>query len=192
MKSGVDKKRIVRGIEESAEIISSLKSSQADIVRICRAVIKSLKAGGKILTAGNGGSAAEALHMAEELMGRFRSNRRALPAVALTADSTAITCISNDFGYDRVFQRQIEGLACRGDVVILFSTSGKGKNLTNALTAATRKGAVTVCMLGRDGGKLSGKAKYELIVKGRSTERIQEAHQVIIHLILDAIEREYS
>ena len=155
-------------------------------------VVRALRAGGKVMTAGNGGSAAEALHMAEELIGRFRGNRRSLPGVALVADTTALTCIANDFGYDAVFSRQVEGLGRHGDVLVLFSTSGNARNLLQALEAARRKRIKVVCLLGRDGGQLAGRGDHELIVKGEATERIQEAHQVVLHLLLDQVERAFS
>jgi D-sedoheptulose 7-phosphate isomerase len=154
-------------------------------------VVGALRAGAKILSAGNGGSAAEALHVAEELVGRFRGNRRALPGIALVADPTALTCIGNDFGFDRIFSRQVEALGAPGDVLILFSTSGRAVNLARALDAARARGMQILCLLGRDGGNLAGQADVEVIVPGTTTERIQEAHQVIIHLLLDAVEEAF-
>jgi D-sedoheptulose 7-phosphate isomerase len=159
---------------------------------VCRAVIGALKGEGKILTAGNGGSAAEALHMSEELVGRFRTNRRALPSVSLVADPTALTCIGNDFGFDHVFARQVEGLGRKGDVLVLFSTSGRAANLALALEAAKKAGLTSVCILGRDGGALAGRGDFEVVVEGSATERIQEAHQVIVHLVLDAVEQHFQ
>jgi len=144
------------------------------------------------LTAGNGGSAAEALHMAEELVGRFRADRRSLPGIALVADSTALTCIGNDYGYEQVFSRQVEGLGTEGDVLVLFSTSGTAGNLMPALLAARDRGMKTICVLGRCGGALGGKADHEVVVPGDATERIQEAHQVVLHLVLDAVERTFA
>ena len=159
---------------------------------VCGAVIDTLRGGAKILAAGHGGSAAEAMHFAEELVGRFRTNRVSLPSVALVADGTALTCIGNDFGFDRVFSRQIEGLGQKGDMLVLFSTSGKALSLELALEMAEARGMRTVCLLGRDGGPLAGRADAEVIVPGAATEHIQEAHQVLLHLILDAVEREYG
>lgn len=184
----VDPRRIERGIEASAALIAGLSEQVQAIGELSVAVIKALQAGGKVLTAGNGGSAAEALHMAEELVGRFRGNRRSLPSVCLAADSTTLTCIGNDFGYDYVFSRQVEGLGCPEDLLVLFSTSGNAPNLSLALSAAKDIGMASACLLGRDGGPLGGAADYELIVPGEATERIQEAHQVVLHLILDAVE----
>jgi len=179
---------IKKSIRESAELILSMAGDEPEIAKICKLVVKCLKSGGKILTAGNGGSAAEALHMSEELVGRFRSNRKSLPAVALVADPTVITCIANDFGYDHVFERQIEGLGRKGDVLVLFSTSGNAKNLTLALNQAKAMRVKTVALLGKDGGTLMGKADLQVVVRGVATERIQEAHQVLLHIILDAVE----
>ena len=182
---------IKKAISESAELILSMAVDEAEISKICEMVVKCLKSGGKIMTAGNGGSAAEALHMSEELVGRFRSNRRSLPAIALVADPTVITCIANDFGYDHVFGRQIEGLGRKDDVLVLFSTSGNAKNLMLALNEAKGLGVKTVALLGRDGGPMAGKADLQVIVRGMVTERIQEAHQVLLHIILDAVEKAF-
>ena len=169
-------------------MVAALAGQVEKLVRIADCVVGSLRGGGKILTAGNGGSAAEALHMAEELVGRFRGNRVSLPAVCLAADPTALTCIGNDFGFDRIFSRPVEGLGRPGDVLVLFSTSGRGVNLRPALDAARARGLRTVALLGRDGGPLAGAAELELIVPGASTERIQEVHQLVVHLVLDAVE----
>lgn len=188
----VDIERLRKGIRNSSETIASLSEKIDQISAINIAIIEALRSGCKVMTAGNGGSAAEALHMAEELVGRFRTNRISLPAVALVADSTALTCIGNDFGFDHIFSRQVEGLGKAGDVLVLFSTSGKAQNLKYALKAARIKDMKTVCLLGRDGGPLAGQGNYEIIIEGSETERIQEAHQVLIHLILDAIEEAFT
>ena len=192
MKEGkIDTARLKKNISDSAETVKSLLSGTDRISAVCKAVIEGLKSGGKILTAGNGGSAAEALHLAEELTGRFRTNRRALAAVALVADSTALTCIGNDFGFEHIFSRQVEALGRKGDVLVLFSTSGKSRNIILALAAAKARKVRTICILGRDGGPLAGKGDLEIIVKSNVTERIQEAHQVLVHLVLDAVEEEF-
>ena len=183
---------LCEAIRESAWTVLALTDQAAAIGDACDTVVGALRAGGKVLTAGNGGSAAEALHMAEELVGRFRADRVSLPSVSLVADPTALTCIGNDFGFDRVFSRQVEGHGREGDVLVLFSTSGAAANLRLALDAAGRRGLKTVALLGRDGGPLAGRADCEVIVPGDRTERIQEAHQVVLHLILDAVEAAYS
>lgn len=186
------KAKLIEGIEESARTVHALVEQINVLHSICRLMVTSLRNGHKVLTAGNGGSAAEAMHMAEELVGRFRGNRRSLPAVALVADGTALTCIANDYGYDQVFSRQIEGLGQAGDVLVLFSTSGSAVNLRLALEVARARKMHVVSLLGKDGGALAGKSDLEIIVKGNATERIQEAHQVLLHLILDAVESEFT
>ncbi len=175
-------------IRASADAISGLVLQASVIARIGQVLVAALRRGGKVLTAGNGGSAAEALHMSEELVGRFKGNRRSLPGISLVADPTALTCIGNDFGYDEIFRRQVEGLARKGDVLVLFSTSGRAKNLQNALEAARRKRVTTVCLLGRDGGPMAGCGDHELIVRSEETARVQEAHQVVMHVLLEAVE----
>lgn len=186
------KERIEAGLRDSADVIAGLVPMADRIAAIAGMIVDSLRAGHKVLTAGNGGSAAEALHMSEELVGRFRHNRRSLSALSLAADPTALTCIANDFGYDHVFSRQVEGLGRAGDVLVLFSTSGKAANLANALEAAAVRQLRTVALLGRDGGPLAGRADAELIVPAAATERIQEAHQVVLHLVLDAVEEAFA
>ncbi|MDD4869508.1 MAG: SIS domain-containing protein [Kiritimatiellae bacterium] len=187
----VDKVRIRKNIENSIIAITALSSRVGEIAAISSGIIAALKAGNKILVAGNGGSAAEALHFAEELTGRFKSNRVPLPAIALPADCTALTCIGNDFGFEAIFSRQVEALGRAGDVLVLFSTSGNSVNLIRALKVAERRKLRTVCFLGGNGGVMAGKGDWEIIVKHAETARIQEAHQVILHLILDAIEQAY-
>lgn len=188
----VNSDHVKEQIRRSAETVKSLETIAADILAVADLVADCLRSGGKILTAGNGGSAAEATHMAEELTGRFRGNRPSLPGISLSADGAVLTCIGNDFGFDHVFGRQVEGLGREGDTLVLFSTSGNAANLSNALAAAKAKGVKTVCLLGRDGGALAGKSDCEIIVKGNATERIQEAHQVLVHIILDAVETAYG
>ncbi len=188
----MNEKSCVEGIlRDSVRTIESLNPLAARITSIGSELVATLKAGNKIMTAGNGGSAAEALHMSEELMGRFKGNRVSLPAVALVADATALTCIGNDFGFDEVFSRQVEGLAKAGDVLVLFSTSGSAANLERALQAAHQRGVKTLCLLGRDGGSLAGKGTWELIISGIETARIQEAHQVLLHIFLEIVEQAF-
>lgn len=187
-----DNAGVKKAISDSAALIKSMITETETISEICACVVDGLKSGGKVMTAGNGGSAAEALHMAEELIGRFRGDRASLPAVALVADTTALTCIANDYGYDQVFGRQVEGLGRAGDVLVLFSTSGNAKNLEIAARAAAKRGVKTICFLGRDGGRLAGKGDFEIILDHTATERIQEAHQVLVHIVLDAVEEAFK
>ena len=184
--------KIENAIKASASAIAGLLAHTDEIVEINKIIIEALEAGNKVLTAGNGGSAAESLHMAEELVGRFRANRVSLPAVSLVSDCTALTCIGNDFGFEHIFSRQIEGLGNPGDVLVLFSTSGSAENLKLALEMAHSKDMNVVCLLGKDGGAIAGLGDYELIAPGDVTERIQEVHQLILHLILDAVEDRFS
>ncbi len=179
-------------ISESVEVLTGLDKQVAEIDALCERVVETFLRGGCIYTAGNGGSAAEALHMTEELVGRFRGDRRSLPAVCLVADPTALTCIANDYGYEEIFSRAVSGLGRPGDLLMLLSTSGNSANLVRAAAEARRKDVCVACLLGRDGGLLAGTADLEIIVNSRSTERIQEAHQLIIHIIMDAVERAFT
>jgi len=145
--------------------------------------------GGKVLTAGNGGSAAEAMHLAEELSGRYKQDRRALPGLALCADGTALTCIGNDFGFNRIFARQVEAFGKPGDLLVLFSSSGNSQNLVEAVNAARAAGMKVVSLLGRGGGIMKGLSDVEIIVPYTSGAHTQEAHQVILHFFLENVER---
>lgn len=149
---------------------------------------RALAAGNKLLTAGNGGSAADALHLAEELVGRFDKERPSLPAVCLCADPTLLTCIGNDYGFDRLFSRQIEGLGRPGDVLVVFTTSGNSPNLNLALETARARDLMTIAVLGKTGGAAKGKAHHEIIVPSDVTARIQEVHTFVLHAWLSRIE----
>ncbi len=186
-----DVKTIKQSVADSIAAVESLKACAGTIAAAGDGIVAALKAGNKVLTAGNGGSAAEALHMAEELIGRFEANRVSLPGVALCADATALTCIGNDYGFDAIFSRQVEGLGKPGDVLVLFSTSGNSRNIISALAAARKIGVKTLCLLGRDGGKLAGQATWEIIVPAKATARIQEAHQVVVHILLEIVEQAF-
>ena len=150
-----------------------------------------LKNGHKLLTAGNGGSAADALHLAEELVGRFDKDRISLPAIALCADPTLLTCIGNDYGFEHIYSRQVEGLGQPGDVLVVFSTSGKSPNIVTALDCAKKRQIKTIAVLGKDGGSAKGIADHELIVPSNVTARIQEVHTFILHSWLTLIEADY-
>ncbi len=179
-------------LQRSIAAVSALPAMMPDILAAADLMVSTLKAGGKVLTAGNGGSAAEAMHMAEELSGRYKHNRPSLPGIALTADGTAMTCIGNDFGFDEVFARQVEGIGAKGDLLVLFSTSGKARNLARALDMAREKGMRVLALLGRDGGPMHGLADVEILAPGAGTENIQEAHQVLLHLLLEAVEQTFA
>jgi len=147
------------------------------------------KAGGKLMTAGNGGSLADAMHVAEEFTGRFRNDRRPLPAIAL-ADPTHMSCVSNDYGFDHVFSRPIEALAQPGDIVLLLSTSGNSQNLILAAQAARAKKAAVIGFLGRGGGNLAPLCDIVVMAPGETSDRIQELHMMALHAIIQAVEVE--
>ncbi len=159
----------------------------AEVIKVSVQVYKNKK---KILIAGNGGSAADAQHFAAELVGRYGFDRPSLPALALTTDTSNLTAIGNDYGYDFVFSRQLEGMGQEGDLFIGISTSGNSENILNAFKSAKEKGVITVALTGRDGGKMADAADYTLIVPSDATPRIQESHLLIEHMICDAIEKE--
>lgn len=151
------------------------------------ALLASWSNGGKLLTCGNGGSAADAMHFAEELVARFQKDRRALGAMALL-DPTVLTCAGNDYGYERVFSRQVEALGRRGDVLAVFSTSGNSPNVVAAVEAAERMGLVTCAFLGKDGGQLRGRCRHELWVPATTAHRTQEAHLLLYHTLCEWID----
>ena len=175
-----DHNRVMQAV---AEQLTPLVTGAVDT--ICTA----LSAGKKILVMGNGGSAADAQHLAAEFIGRFKLERPSLPAIALTTDSSILTAIGNDYGYDAVFTRQVEGLAQTGDVVVGISTSGNSPNVLSAMKLAKEKGCITVSLLGRDGGSIKAVSDIPLIVPSSDTPRIQEAHILIIHIICDLVEK---
>jgi len=175
-------------LNASLAVLQSLAQQANLIEAIAARVYETVAQGRLLLTCGNGGSATDAQHLAEELIGRYRSNRRALPAVALTADSAALTCIANDFGYDVVFARQIEGLGKPGDLLLCFSTSGNSPNIIAALRAARDRGLGTIALLGKDGGAARELAELALVVPTTDTAHIQEAHLQVLHYVCEVVE----
>lgn len=174
-------KDLIATLQRSQSLLPSIEATGAEIRRV-------IKSGHKLLTAGNGGSAADAIHLAEELVGRFEKTRISYPAVALCADATLLTCIGNDFGFEQLFSRQVEGLGQPGDLLVIFSTSGKSANLIAALRAARAGNIKSIAVLGKDGGATKGLADYELIVPSNVTARIQEVHTFILHCWLTLLE----
>lgn len=175
-------------ISGSVAAISSLQAQVPQLAMISELICDRLADGATLYTAGNGGSAAQALHLSEELIGRYRSNRKPLRAVCLNADPTALTCIANDYGFEHVFARQCEALVRQGDVFVALSTSGNSANIVNALQSARRHGGITVGLLGNAGGSGQQFCDHAIIVPGRDSAHIQEAHQVIVHLICEVAE----
>jgi D-sedoheptulose 7-phosphate isomerase len=154
------------------------------------AILAASNGGGKVLVFGNGGSAADAQHLATDLVGRFQRERRALAAVALTADSSLLTAVANDYAFDRVFVRQIEALGLRGDLAFGISTSGRSTNVVEGLRAARARGLTTIALTGRDGGPAGALADIHINVPDPGTARVQEAHRTLIHAICELVERE--
>jgi D-sedoheptulose 7-phosphate isomerase len=167
---------------------STVRQLTPQIARCAELLASALAAGNKILIAGNGGSAADAQHFAAELVGRFLMERRGLPALALTTDSSILTAVANDYGFERIFSRQVEALASPGDVVIGISTSGNSANILAALATARQSGCTTIGLLGRDGGAIAACVDLPLIVGCSETPHIQEMHVTIIHLLCKLIE----
>lgn len=174
--------------QEHTRAFESVRSQQATIERMAEVVSQCILAGGKVLLAGNGGSAADAQHIAGELVGRFRIDRPAMAAVALSCDTSVGTSVANDYGFETVFARQIEALGNRGDVVWLLSTSGTSPNIVQAAEMARRRGCTLIASSGRDGGQLAKMAKCALIVDGDRSDRIQEGHQLAYHLVCELVE----
>lgn len=168
-----------------AEIVSE---NGATFSKICDVVSSTLEKNKTVFWCGNGGSAAESSHLAAELIGRFKSNRRPLASISLNSDIASITCIANDFGYEEIFSRQIEGLAKKGDVLIVLSTSGLSQNICNALIKSKELGVETVAFLGKEGGIAKGLANYSIVVTSSETARIQEIHLLLGHTLCEAIE----
>ena len=161
----------------------------ARIAEAAQLLVTALGEGKKVLVMGNGGSAADAQHFAAEIVGRFKLERRALPAVALSTDTSIITALGNDYGFDLIFRRQVEALATAGDVVIGISTSGTSKNVYRALVRAAELGCRTIGLLGGDGGSIRELVDIDLVVPSQDTPRIQEGHITIIHILCDLVEK---
>ena len=174
---------------KTAHSLHNLTTSVATSAQIC---IDSLKNGGKILLFGNGGSAADAQHIAAALVGRYKVERKGLPAIALTTDTSAITSLGNDYGYSQVFSRQIESLANKGDVVIGISTSGSSNNVISALKLASVLNCNTIGFSGNDGGKMNEICDINLVIPSKDTPRIQEMHIIIGHTICHLIDQEFK
>lgn len=180
-------------LEKHLQTIQHVRAEmQQQIAECAGMLIRTLQSGHKILIMGNGGSAADAQHFAAELVGRFRRERRGLAAIALSTDSSALTAIGNDYGFDAVFRRQVEALASPGDLVLGISTSGHSKNVIAAVEEAGRIGCNTIGLLGKDGGKLADMVTRALTVPGDETSFIQEAHIMIIHILCELVEEELS
>jgi D-sedoheptulose 7-phosphate isomerase len=178
-------------VAESTRTLNALAQIRPAIDQAGRMILDTLRRGGKILTAGNGGSAAEASHLATELVGRYARNRRALPAVALTPDGSLLSCIGNDFGFDEVFARQVAALGRPGDLLVVFTSSGNSANIAQALAAAKTAGVASLAFLGRGGGRCRGLADCDLIIPGSRAAAAQECHLFLIHYFCESIDAEF-
>jgi len=177
-----------RAINDSVRMLESLKNLEPQVGRAADLVGECFRTGNKLLVCGNGGSAADASHFATELVVRFANDRTALPAICLASDSGILTAAANDYGFDEIFARQVAAFAQPGDVLICLTTSGKSKNLIRALEEAKARKLKTIAFLGRDGGSTIGIADLDLLVKSDSTARVQEAHQLLLHVLCEVIE----
>ncbi len=156
--------------------------------KIAQELAQAYKNGKKSLIAGNGGSNCDAMHFAEEFTGRFRKDRKALPSISIS-DSSHITCVGNDYGFNFIFSKGIEAFGQEGDFFFGISTSGNSQNIIEAVKSAKEKGLKTVALLGKNGGKLKGACDYEFVIPGETSDRIQEVHMMILHIIIEGVER---
>jgi len=179
-------------IEAATQTLRALSSLEPQMAEAAGVIGHALRGGNKLLVCGNGGSAADASHFATELVVRFAKERRALPAICLTSDSGILTAAGNDYGFDEIFARQVAAFGVPADVLICLTTSGKSNNVTRALEEAKARHMKTIAFLGRDGGSTVGIADVELLVKSDSTARVQEAHQLLLHVLCEIIESRLS
>ena len=181
---------IIKTIRESSNLILNSENLSEKIEKAINEIIKCFSTENKIIIFGNGGSAADSQHIVAEFIGRFQKERKSLPAIALTTDSSIITSLSNDYSYEVVFSRQCESLVSKGDVVMGISTTGNSKNVAEGIKTAKKKGAITIGLLGGDGGIISDNVDIPIVVESTNTARIQEVHRVIYHIICGIVESE--
>ena len=179
-------------IQDGKEVISSINDIIDEIDDSIRLLLDCIKKDGKIILFGNGGSAADAQHIAAEFVGRFKIERISMPAIALTTDSSILTSIGNDYSFELIFSRQCESLVQEGDVVIALSTSGNSINVLNGVKMAKKKKAKIIGLLGNSGGKISELSDVSIIVNSNSTPRIQEGHRLIAHIICEIVEKQFA
>lgn len=177
-------------LDQHLELFKNLSVIESDVVKAANICGDAISKKGKVIFCGNGGSAADSQHIAAELVGRLVDDRPALPAISLTTDTSALTCIGNDYGYDQIFSRQLAGVGREGDVLVAISTSGNSVNVMNAVEVAKQLGIITVGLLGKDGGKLAALVDVAIIIPSQITARIQEAHIFVGHTLCAMIEKE--
>ncbi len=179
----------LRRLDEHLSVMNRLTDFADRIETIADLIAKSLQSGNKIMFCGNGGSAADSQHLAAEFIGRFVDDRPPLAAMALSTDTSALTCIGNDYGFDYIFERQVIGVGRAGDVLLAISTSGNSKNVIRAVNAAKKMGIVTIGFLGRDGGELAALVDFPLVIPSQCTAHIQEAHIFLGHCLCEMVEK---
>jgi D-sedoheptulose 7-phosphate isomerase len=179
-------------IEAATQTLITLSSLEPQMAQAADVIDQCLRAGKKLLVCGNGGSAADASHFATELVVRFAKDRRALPAICLTSDTGILTAAGNDYGFDEIFARQVAAFGIPGDVLICLTTSGTSRNVIRALEEAKKRKLRTIAFLGRDGGSSVGIADIDLLIRSDSTARVQEAHQLLLHVLCEIIESSLS
>ena len=179
-------------LERSTKIIADLHNLSDEINKTANLIVTAINKNRKIIIIGNGGSAADAQHIAAEFLGRYKLKRKSIPAIALTSNSSTTTAIANDYDFSDIFSRQCESLVSKGDVVIGISTSGNSENVVKGLRTSSKNGGLTIGLLGNKGGKIKNIVDVSLIVKDTSTPRIQEAHRVIYHIICEIVEEELA
>ena len=184
--------QITQIFEQSVDSLHKSISLKTQINDAINLIINSIKNGNKLIIFGNGGSAADAQHIAAELIGRFKLERKSLPAIALTTDSSILTSLGNDYSYDIIFSRQCESLVLKNDVVMGISTSGNSKNVELGMKTSLEKGAKTIGLLGNNGGTIKSVSNIPIIVNSNDTANIQESHRVIYHIICNLVEKELS
>lgn len=179
-----------KALADHQDVMTQLTSLLPDIDKVGQVMRACLQRGNKILLMGNGGSAADSQHIAAEIVGRYKRERRGLPAIALTTDTSILTAVGNDYGFDQVFSRQVEALCDAQDVVVGISTSGNSANVVKAIEVAKQAGAITVLLSGGSGGKLAAMCDYKLIMPAKETARIQEAHLFVAHSLCEIMDAE--
>lgn len=182
IQNSIDVKQTLLQNEEFINTVSDLSAE----------IIKAIRNGNKLVLCGNGGSASDALHFAGEIVGRFQKERNSWPALVLNADVATMTAIANDYGYENVFARQVEGCVKAGDIFLGISTSGNSENVYRASEVAKKRGAITAALLGKDGGKIGKNVDYPIIVPCMITARVQECHIMIIHIMCEVVEEELA
>lgn len=184
--------KLISSYKDELELLKEFIKKEEELnltEKVANSLANTFKTGNKVLICGNGGSNCDALHFAEEFTGKFRKERKALPAIALS-DSSHITCVGNDYGFDYIFSRGVEAYGKKGDFFIGISTSGNSKNIIEALKIAKDLGMTTCLLLGKDGGVLKNQSDFEFIIPGVTSDRIQEIHMMILHIIIEGVEKE--